>query len=218
MDFVTIIGVLLLVGAVVYFFWYPSPDDRTILFANSIPGDTQQSYAGALPKAFNQPEGITYSYAAWLVVKDFTKGYGTKRRIFSKGDAPGLYLDSTSNALMVAVKTFNTTETILIPDIPAMKWIHFALVVNQQSVDIYINGILRQHHTLGQLPQQTDDVVTAGPGWDGVLARVYYYARSLNHSEVKKLSLETPPDDLIRKTSGPQYFDISWYIGRLYSR
>lgn len=195
-----------------------SPDDRTVLFANSIPGDTQQSYAGALPKSYNQPEGITYSYAAWILVKDFTKGYGTKRRIFSKGDAPGLYLDSTSNSLMVAVKTFSTTETILIPDIPAMKWIHFALVVNQQAVDIYINGMLRQHHTLGQLPQQNDELVTVGPGWDGVLARVYYYSRSISSAEIKKLVAETPPDDLERKPSGPQYFDITWYVGRLYSR
>jgi hypothetical protein len=218
MDIATILGVLLLVGAVVYFFLgSKSPDDRTVLFADSIPGETQRTFAGALPRAYNQPEGITYSYAAWIVVKDFTKGYGTKRRIFSKGDAPGLYLDSTSNSLMVAVKTFSTTETILIPDIPAMKWIHFALVVNQQAVDIYINGMLRQHHTLGQLPQQNDELVTTGPGWDGVLARVYYYARSITHVEVKKLASEPPPDDLVRKTSGPQYFDITWYIGRLNS-
>jgi len=219
MEYATIIGVLLLVVAIYFFLFSSKPvDDRTVLFANSIPGDTQQSFAGALPKAYNQPEGITYSYAAWILVKDFTKGYGTKRRIFSKGDAPGLYLDSTSNALMVAVKTFSTTETVLIPDVPAMKWIHFALVVNQQSVDIYINGMLRQHHTLGQLPQQNNELVTTGPGWDGVLARVYYYARSLSNSEVKKLAAEAPPDDLQRKPSGPQYFDITWYVGRLNSR
>lgn len=219
MDIATILGGLLIVGVIVYFLWYPSKhsDDRTVLFADSIPGNTQRTFAGNLPRAYNQPEGITYSYAAWILVKDFTKGYGTKRRIFSKGDAPGLYLDSTSNSLMVAVKTFSTTETILIPDIPAMKWIHFALVVNQQAVDIYINGMLRQHHTLGQLPQQTDELVTTGTEWDGVLARVYYYARSLNHVDVKKLVSEPPPDDLERRPSGPQYFDITWYIGRLNS-
>lgn len=214
-----ILGVLLVVGMIVYFLWNVNPltDDRTVVFGNSISGDTQQTFPGLLPRAFNQPEGITYSYAGWLLVKDFTTGYGTKRRIFSKDDAPGLYLDTTSNALMLSVKTFGSTETILISNIPALKWIHFAIVVDQHSVDVYINGILKQHHTLGQLPQQNDALVSAGPGWNGVLARLYYYSRSLNHLEIKALAKEALPSDLERKPSGPQYFDISWYIGRLYS-
>jgi hypothetical protein len=160
---------------------------------------------------------MTFTYTGWVLIKDFTAGYGTKRRIFSKGDCPGLYLDSTSNSLMVAVKTYGSTETILIPNIPAMKWMHFAIVVNQHAVDIYINGTLRQHHTLGQLPDQSDTSVVIGKGWDGVIGRFSYRPRSLTNADVRKLSLEDPPNDLVPKTSGPQYFDMSWYIGRLNS-
>lgn len=192
-------------------------DGPTLIFPTSIPGDTQQTISIALPHSYNQAGGLTYSYVGWILVKDFTKGYGTKRKIFSKDDSPGVYLDSTSNGMIVAVKTFSTTETILIPNIPAMKWIHLAIVVDQQSVDIYINGTLREHHTLSQLPKQNDSAITAGPDWDGVLARLYYYNRSLNYLEIKRLAKEPLPDDLQRKPSGPQYFDISWYIGRLYS-
>ena len=219
MSIWTILGVLLLVGVIVYFFWNANPltDDRTIVFPNSISGDQAQTAPFQLPRAYNQPQGLTYSYAGWVLIKDFTQGYGTKRRIFSKEDSPAMYLDSTSNAFIVAIKTYGSTETILIPNIPAMKWIHFAIVVDQHSVDIYINGTLKQHHTLGQLPQQNDALVTAGPGWNGVLARLYYYSRSLSHLEVRALANEKLPDDLERKPSGPQYFDISWYIGRLYS-
>ena len=119
---------------------------------------------------------------------------------------------------MVSVKTFGTTETILIPSVPAMKWMHFALVVDQQSVDIYINGTLRQHHTLGQLPKQNDAPIKIGPGWNGVIADLTYYSRSLKHTEIKRMSKEPVPDDLQRSPAAPQYFDISWYIGRLYSK
>lgn len=192
-------------------------DDRIVIFANSVGGDTDQRSPLVLPLAYNQPEGLTYSYSAWILVKDFTTGYGNKRRIFSKKDSPGLYIDSTSNSFIVSIDTFGTTETVLIPNIPAMKWIHFAMTVDQQAVDIYINGMLRQHHTLAQLPKQNDALVGAGPGWNGVLARLIYYARALSPTEVKALVKETPPDDLVRRPSGPQYFDISWYIGRLYS-
>jgi hypothetical protein len=221
MEILTILGILTIVGLAIYLLTFAVPPagntDKVVLFDNSIPGDNRQSIPLALPRSYNQPEGLTYSYVCWLLVKDFTKGYGERRRIFSKGDSPGLYIDSTSNSLVVAIDTYGTTETILIPNIPAMKWIHFAMVVDQHSVDIYINGILKKHHTLGQLPQLNDDVVSIGSNWDGVIARLTYYSRSLNHVEIKTMVKEKLPDDLQRKAAPPNYFDISWYIGRLYS-
>jgi hypothetical protein len=220
MDFGSILGILLLAGIAVYIVIFavpPATDGRVVIFESSMPGDSHQSFPIAIPRSFNEPQGLTYSYSAWVLVKDFTKGYGTKRRIFSKGDSPGLYLDSTSNSLLVAVDTYGATETILIPNIPAMKWVHFALVVDQHSLDIYINGILRKHHTLGQLPQQNDNAIAVGGDWSGVLARLVYYPRSLTPAEVKKLVTEKVPSDLERPVSPPNYFDITWYIGRLYS-
>jgi len=180
-------------------------------------GDTQRSDTALLPRSYNQPQGLTYSYACWILVKDFTKGYGKRRAIFSREDAPGLYIDSTSNSLVVAVNTFGSMETILIPNIPAQKWLHFALVVDQHSAEVYINGTLRQHQTLSQLPKQSDAPVTMGPGWEGVLARLSYWDRSLSADEVRRMSEEPLPDDLNPKPSGPQYFDITWYVGRLNS-
>jgi len=220
MQIGTIVGALLLVAIVAYMVWFavaPATDGRVVIFENSIPGDLKQSFPMMIPRSFNEPEGLTYSYSAWVLVKDFTKGYGTKRQIFSKGDSPALYLDSTSNSFLVAVDTYGATETILIPNIPAMKWVHFALVVDQHSLDIYINGILRKHHTLGQLPQQNDAAISIGGDWSGVIARLIYYPRSLTPVEVKELVKEKVPNDLERPVAPPNYFDITWYIGRLYS-
>lgn len=221
MEIITIVGFLVIVALLFYLVMYATASagsmDKVILFDNSVPGDSRQSFPVALPRSYNQAEGLTYSYSCWLLVKDFTKGYGERRRIFSKGDSPALYIDSTSNSFVVAVDTYGTTETILIPNIPAMKWIHFAMVVDQHSVDIYINGILRKHHTLGQLPQLNDTAVAIGSNWDGVIARLTYYSRSLNHIEIKNMVKEKLPSDLQRQAAPPNYFDISWYIGRLYS-
>lgn len=216
----TIVGGLVVAALVIYFIWFADPgstDGRVVVFDNSIPGDAKRSFPIFIPRSYDEPQGLTYSYTAWILVKDFTKGYGTKRRIFSKADSPGVYLDSTSNSLMVAIDTFGSTETILIPNIPAMKWVHFALVVDQHSLDIFINGILRKHHTLSQLPKQNESVVSIGGDWNGVLARLVYYPRSLTPVEVKKLVGQKVPSDLERPVSGPNYFDITWYIGRLYS-
>lgn len=219
METVTVVSALL-IGAVVLYILLGAEADKSgaiVLIPGSQRGDIERSNTVLLPKSFNQPQGLTFSYSTWVLIKDFTTGYGNKRRIFSKGDCPGLHIDSTSNSFIVSVDTFGAKETILIPNIPAMKWMHIAIIVDQTSVDVYINGTLRQHHTLAQLPKQNDEVVTQGPGWNGVIARLKYYPRALNHVEIKALSQEPVPEDLQGKISGPQYFDISWYIGRLYS-
>jgi hypothetical protein len=220
MDISTILGTLFIVALVGFLIWFAAPPgraDKFVLFDYSIPSDIKQTFGMYLPRSYNEKEGLTYSYTAWILVKDFTRGYGERRRIFSKGDSPGLFLDSTSNSFIVAVDTYGSTETILIPNVPAMKWIHFAMVVDQHSVDIYINGILKKHHTLGQLPQLNDTPVSIGSNWDGVLSRLTYYSRSLNSVEIKQMLKEPIPNDLDRRPAPPNYFDISWYIGRLYS-
>ena len=222
MDPMILVFWTLLIAALGFLWWYSSaavPSDQVPIVVGSRRGEQSQSISLALPQAFNQPEGLTYSYSGWVLVNDFGAGYGQRRTILKVGDdSPAIYIDSTSNSFVIAVKTFGSTETILIPSIPALKWLHLGLVVDQQSVDIYINGILRQHHTLGQLPRQESiPTIQMGPGWNGVLAKLTYYSRALRSTEIKRIAAEPVPDDLQRKPAAPQYFDLSWYIGRFYS-
>lgn len=223
MDPYMIVFWTLFVAAILFFWWYSiesAPSDQVNIVVGSQRGNQSKTVSPALPQSFNQPEGLTYSYSGWVLVNDFGSGYGQKRTIFKVGeDAPSLSIDGTSNSFIVAVKTFGATETILIPNVPALKWLHVGIVVDQQAVDIYINGILRQHHTLGQLPKQdTSPVIQMGPGWDGVLAKLVYYSRALRPTEIKRIASEPVPDDLQKKPAAPQYFDLSWYIGRFYSK
>ena len=216
-----VLGLLVVVGVVVYLVLIPKAEaisDSVTLIPDLQRGhvETTRSTLTLLP-SFNQPQGRVYSYSGWLLIEDFTQGYGTKRKIFSKGDAPGLYIDSTSNALVVAVKTYGSTETVLIPNIPAMKWIHFAIVVDQQSVDIYINGTLRQHHTLTQLPDLTEDALLTGPNWAGYIGQLVYTRRALTYGEIHAMASAPPPQRPEDKIGTSGYFDITWYIGRLNS-
>lgn len=223
MDVYIIVFWTLFLAALLFLWWYSraaAPTDQVNIVVGSQSGKESKAVSPALPKSFNQPEGLTYSYSGWVLVNDFGSGYGQKRTIFKVGDdSPALYIAPTSNDFIVAVKTFGATETILIPSIPALKWLHVAMVVDQQAVDVYINGTLRQHHTLGQLPkEESTPTIQMGPGWDGVLAKLTYYARALRPTEIKRLAGESVPDDLQKKPAVPQYFDLSWYIGRFYSK
>lgn len=194
-----------------------SDPTAVVLVDGSISGKTGRSYTNPMPRSFNQAEGATFTYAGWLLMNDFTMNYGQKRVIFSKNDCPGLYLDSTSNSLLVVVDTYGSKESILISNIPARKWIHFGIVVDQDSVDIYINGVIRQHHMLAQLPKQNESPITIGSdsvGFDGALSGLMYYTRSLTASDMDELSKTVPKDDLHTPPAGPQYFDMTWYTGR----
>ena len=216
---ILVLGLVALVGYVIYLnVSTPRSSDSIIIIGDSQSGKSEVKNSVGIPLSENQPEGIVFSYSGWVLVNDFTSlGYGTKRRIFSKGDCPGLYIDSTSNSFLVVVNTYGATESILIPSIPAKKWIHFAIVVNQYSVEIYINGTLRMYHTLNQLPKQNSDSVITGSNYDGMIGKLNYYPRSLSNAEIDKQSKETPPSDGYVGPASPQYLDISWYIGRLNS-
>jgi hypothetical protein len=216
-----IIVAVILIGLIVWrVFAYKESTDAIDILTGSLSGKELKVVPGdKLSRSFNQKEGATFTYTGWILMKDFTYNYGQKRLIFTKGDCPGLYLDTTSNSILVVIKTYaDTPETILISNITANKWIHFAIVVDQDSVDIYINGVVRQHHTLLQLPKQNDEKITMGSnsaaGWDGVLSNLQYTPRSLSASEVAALTENVPKNDLSVPPSGPQYFDLSWYIGR----
>jgi hypothetical protein len=224
MDTFTIVGIIvavILIGSILWrVFAYKQTTDAIDLLTGSISGKESKIVQGdKLSRSFNQKEGATFTYTGWILVKDFTYNYGRKRLIFTKDDCPGLYLDTTSNSILVVIKTFaDTPETILISNITANKWMHFAIVVDQDSVDIYINGVVRQHHTLLQLPKQNDAAITMGSnaaaGWDGVLSNLQYTPRSLSAGEVAALTANVPKDDLTVPPSGPQYYDLTWYIGR----
>jgi hypothetical protein len=105
----------------------------------------------------------------------------------------------------------------MISNIPAQKWIHIGVVVTQFTVDIYINGMLRQHHTLTQLPKQEEASTQIGSdstGFDGQVGGLTYYARALPASEISAHAAASPPTSLIQAPASGQYFDISWYTGR----
>jgi hypothetical protein len=191
--------------------------DEVVIVSSSQRGSVKSPFTEPIPRSFNQPEGIVFTYSGWVLINDFTVGYGKKRTILDKDGAPRISIDSTSNSLIFGVKTYGSEETVLVPNIPAAKWIHFAMVVNQQAVDVYINGTLRQHHTLGQLPDQNEAPVITGSNWDGVVARVSYWPRAISSAEIQAQASQPPPDSLQPRVGSGQYFDIGWYIGRLNS-
>jgi Concanavalin A-like lectin/glucanases superfamily len=228
MDAVTIIiSLLVAIGVVVgAYFIFSSPavsTNSTTIAGSTEDGRTTFKSKKGLPRSNNQDQGMTFSYTTWIRIDDFAYRYGQQKVIFTKGPedltsmCPALLIDGNTNTLLLKIDTFGGTDIVPISNIPAKKWIHFAVAVDQDSVDIYINGSLYIHHTLTQLPKQNNSVVTtgAGGGFAGKIANLEYYPYFLTPDVVKTAMASTPqpsPEDKVEIL--PPYFDMSWWTSK----
>lgn len=220
MDQTTLLAVLLITIAIIlvtiYAFDTPAPPPQNIIQSSTVDGTRQIESNQVLPLSYDQSQGATFSFTCWVRVDDFAYKYGQQKVIFTKGSGtsacPALLLDGTSNSLLVKIDTFGSTETIPIGNIPAKKWMHIGMAVDQDSVDVYVNGMLHTHHTLGQLPRQNGSTVTISPngGFDGKLALLEYYSYYMTADQMKA-SMATAPKPTKEENVYPPYFDITWW-------
>ena len=182
-------------------------------------GKDGQVYRKTLPKSVNRADGIEFSYSGWLRIDDFSFKFGVPKVIFVKGSAdlttacPALVIDANTNTLLLKVDTFGVQETISIVSVPAKKWLHFVINVNQEAVDVYINGILYAHHILSQLPKQNSASVLTSPdgGFAGKVVRIQYHPQTLTESDILSKAREQPPTGDEKDQVFPPYFDMSWF-------
>jgi len=203
-------------------FTFASPG-QTVIQSTILDGKSTFDSNVALPVSLNQDQGMTFSYSCWVRIDNFAYRPGVQKVIFTKGPAdlssscPSLLIDGNTNTLLVKLDTYGATEIVPISNIPAKKWIHVAIVVEQKSVDVYINGVLHTHHSIIQVPRQNSGTVHTGinGGFEGKLANLIYYNYFLKPSDIPALMSNPPQADPSDSTASmPPYFDISWWIGR----
>jgi hypothetical protein len=226
MDASALISIAVAIAVVVgaYFFFSSganTPSAYTTIQNAAEDGRTSFRSNKALPRSKDQSQGITFSYTCWVRIDDFAYRYGQPKVIFTKGSedmktmCPALLVDANTNSLLVKLDTFGDTETIPISNIPAKKWLHVAIAVDQEAVNVYINGNLYIHHSLTQVPKQNNSTVSTGVGggFDGKLASLQYYSHLLSPEEVKASMANAPPPDQTAEIL-PPYFDMSWWTNR----
>ena len=223
----TLISIGVAIAIMVAAYWYfnstASMPSYTTIQASTEDGRKSFRSNKALPRSLDQKEGMSFSYTCWIKIDDFAYRYGEPKVVFTKGSedlktmCPALLVDANTNSLLVKLDTFGGTETIPVSNIPSKKWIHVALAVDQDSVDVYINGNLYIHHSLSQVPKQNNSTVSTGVagGFDGKLADLQYYSYLLSPAGVKTSMANAPQPD--PKDIGgplPPYFDMTWWTGR----
>ncbi len=211
------IGILIIVMIVLFSsvresFTFSSPG-QTVIQSAIQDGKASFDSNMSLPGSLDQKKGISFAYSSWINIDDFAYMPGKQKVIFTKGPTdlssmcPALLLDGTTNTLLVKVDTFGNTEVVPISNIPAKKWLHVVIVVEQKAIDVYINGVLHTHHSISQLPRQNNGTVHTGidGGFSGKISNLIYYNYYLEPSAIPAL-MGHPPD------SNSPTFDANWWI------
>jgi hypothetical protein len=224
-DYIVSILVTLFIAGLVYgavkYFGQSSTTGPAPIVSVTQDGRTETKYSGTISESTNQPNGISFSYAGWIYVQDYTYRYGEKKVVFVKGTpdlsiaCPALVLDPHTNTFLVYVDTFGSKEIVPISNLTAQKWIHFAIVVDQTAVNIYINGTLHTHHTMNQLPKQNSAplLMSPGGGFSGKLGYLQYYPTLLTPSDVSSLSQVAPVEGEDTQIL-PPYQAPRWWLTR----
>ena len=234
--------IVMMIGMnVLGYFLGPSANPYVIhgLLPGNIPLIIQQdpSISDSVPieRANNQEYGLEFSWAIWLNITDLGKT-NEYQHIFHKGDnniqtegdnigmnfpnnAPGLYLSPNSNELVVVMNTFTTiNEEIKIPNIPMNKWLHVVIRIENNNLDVYINGTLAKRHVLANVPKQNYGNVNVGlnGGFQGYISDLRYFSHALQPGEIIDI-VDNGPNLTVNKnsnvvTSTPPYLSLQWYL------
>lgn len=168
----------------------------------------------ALPELYN---GKEFSYSFWIYVDAIQPNNDYKfvlGRLSSKGNYadgnPIFFLDNSLNKLYVYVRTEgdstsslsamkDSTNTLSIRYLPLQRWVNILLVVDNNFVQLFLDGDLRQVKDLsGNSSQPTNKVVATSSGnlmaggsestiaFDGYLSKVQAlnYAATIDHAKV----------------------------------
>jgi len=170
--------------------------------------------------AFKLPqvtEGMNQSFSTWIYIKDWNYKFGQYKNILWKGNVanpstpavngnkvanihcPSIWLYPLTNSLKVVTTTSvsEQVESCDIQNIPLMTWVHIVYVLNNRTVDLYINGKLERSCALRGIPTITNDPVyitqgTPQAGFYGKIGKTQYFTKALLPNDVASIYQKGP--------------------------
>jgi hypothetical protein len=185
----------------------------------------------------NESKGAEFSWSVWLYITNiegdqykniFNKGskdYDVTTGIAKTNNAPGLYLGGPKkNALKIkmdSVKGGDVATEIEIDNIPLKKWVHVVIRLQNNILDVYVNGTIADRLILHHTPKQNYDDVHVNQGeFPGQMSDLRYFSRALNVFEINSI-LNNGPDltsSSLSAVSGAGFYGYlsnMWYTSKV---
>jgi hypothetical protein len=198
----------------------------------------------------DQATGAEYTWTTWLNFTNMINApTATYKHIFNKGNGiyaqdtglatvnngPGLYISSpysgtgekvplTMFLVVDTVDEATRAQTLTIKDIPYNKWVHVAVRLENNVIDVYVGGKVSGRLLLNSVIKQNynDIQVCQNGGFPGYLSDLRYFSRALSAFEINNIvaygpntsasSLSAPAST----AAGSKYFlSNRWYSDKV---
>ena len=191
-------------------------------------------------RSLNEKNGIEFTYMTWMYVDGWENQSPDWKHVFHKGpmfqsaipgtkqphevveiQSPGLWLHPDKNSIRVYMNTFENVDTFIdIDNIPISKWVHVSIVLTQNYLDIYINGLLKERKKLVGIPRQNyyNLYITQKAGFNGMLSNMKYYNFAIQMYQLSSIIAQGPnlkimEDAQKSKTPDIPYLHEKWWLG-----
>lgn len=196
-----------------------------------IPQNPDVAHSIPILRSVNQKDGIEFTWGVWTFIKNLSPENRYKH-VFHKGNdkidanlglnfpnnAPGLYISPNTNNFVIMMNTFNKIkEEIVVEDIPLNKWICVIIRVENNNLDVYINGVIVKRHVLASVPKQNygDVFVSMNGGYNGFTSDLRYWNYALDIRDIQKV-VDSGPNLAMKGSdmteSSPRYFSLRWFF------
>ena len=140
-----------------------------------------------------------FSYSMWVYIDDWNYKYGDEKIILIRQDEngnsnPKIYLGNSTNDLTVDIQCYDndnnnspTLHECTVKNIKMQKWVHVVTVINNRTLDIYVDGKLVRTCLLPGVPKlynEADIGITPDGGFSGFTSNVEFYNYVLNPQDV----------------------------------
>jgi hypothetical protein len=146
--------------------------------------------------------GMNYSISTWLYIDSWDKV--TSKNIITRNPF-NMYLDRENGNLVIEVGIHNgsTSEVMVYKHFPLQKWVNIVVVVENRTVDLWLNGKLYQSRQFNNIVTNNSQVpltIAAPRSYGGSIARTYFFKKGLRRNDVLQIFEKGPaPSNFISK-------------------
>ena len=143
-----------------------------------------------------------YSYSIWIYISDWSYRVGEDKIIFSRKDGngqvgPEVVLGATDNTISTSVNTTGGATVCTVTQCPIQAWVNIIVVLNQQALDVYIDGKLTRTCVLSGVPNMATGAglyvcpgTSGDEGFDGYVSSFRVFPYPLNPREAYEIYRE----------------------------
>jgi hypothetical protein len=112
----------------------------------------------------------------------------------------------------------NVSNNLEIPDIPLNKWVNIIIICKNNTINVYVNGIITKSEDLEGIPKQNygDVFIAPNGGFSGNISNLQYFNHALGTTEISKIINKGPNTNFIGSNSinikNYNYLSLRWFF------